>query len=264
MKFIVGYKQEMTQQYREDGTVVPVTVVKADPAFVTQVKTADKDGYQAIQIGIGSRNKAGKSLAGHLAPITKTGVKPFHRLREIRLEDSSGFSLGDTITVETFTAGDKVAVTGTSKGKGFQGVVKRHGFSGGPASHGHKDQLRMPGSIGSQDPQRVFKGMKMGGRMGGDRVTVKNLEIVYIDPENNLLYVKGALPGARNSLILIMGEGELQKGPSIFEVKEEKSVSDSAQAAPDKGEVKSEEASAADEAPAENTEEAEAKDKSKE
>lgn len=217
MKFIIGYKQEMTQQYREDGTVVPVTIVKAEPAVVTQVKNTEKDGYQSVQIGIGTRNKVGKSQAGHLKTVLKDGRKPFHRLQEVRVEDASGFQVGDTITVKTFAAGDKVAVTGRSKGKGFQGVVKRHNFGGSPASHGHKDQLRMPGSIGAQDPQRVFKGMKMAGRMGGDRITVKNLEIVSLDEENNLLFVKGALPGARNSMIMISGEGELVKGASIFE-----------------------------------------------
>ncbi len=210
----------MTQQYREDGTVVPVTIVQAEPAIVTQVKQSEKDGYHAIQLGVGKRNKVGKSQAGHLKTITKSGRKPFHRLREIRVEDASTFTIGDSITVKTFAAGDKVAVTGTSKGKGFQGVVKRHNFAGSPASHGHKDQLRMPGSIGSQDPQRVFKGTRMAGRMGGKRITVKNLEIIALDEEKNLLFVKGAVPGARNSLILIAGNGELIKGASIFDAPE--------------------------------------------
>jgi large subunit ribosomal protein L3 len=222
MKFIIGYKQEMTQKYREDGTIVPVTVVKAEPAIVTQVKTAEKEGYNAIQLGIGERNKVGKAMTGHIKPLEKGNVKPFHRLREIRVEDASQFTIGDTINVKTFEAGDKVAVTGTSKGKGFQGVVKRHGFGGSPATHGHKDQLRMPGSIGSQDPQRVFKGTRMGGRTGGKQITVKNLEVVAIDEENNQIYVKGALPGARNSLILVMGEGDLAKGLSVFETEPEK------------------------------------------
>ena len=211
----------MTQQYREDGTLVPVTVVKADPTIVTQVKSVEKDGYQAVQLGVGKKNKANKSMAGHLKAVSAKHEKPFATLQEIRIEDSASFEVGDTINVKTFEAGDIVAVTGTSKGKGFQGVVKRHGFKGSPASHGHKDQLRMPGSIGAQDAQRVFKGMKMGGRMGGDQVTVKNLEIVSLDEENNLLYVKGAVPGARNSLIVITGEGDLTKGVNILAASEE-------------------------------------------
>lgn len=217
MKFIIGYKQQMTQSYREDGTVVPVTVVQAAPVIVTQVKTPEKEGYSSVQLGIGEKNKAGKSQSGHISEITKTGRKPFARLREVRVDDASGFKVGDTISASVFAPGDKVFVTGTAKGRGFQGVVKRHGFHGSPKSHGHKDQLRMPGSIGSQDPQRVFKGTKMGGRMGGNRVTVKNLEIVSVDPEKNLLYVKGALPGARNSLIYVHGEGEFEELANLLE-----------------------------------------------
>lgn len=226
MKFIIGYKKEMTQQYREDGSVVPVTVVKADPAVITQVKSQEKDGYQAIQVGLGTKNKAGKSQAGHLKQVLDSGRKPFMNIKEFRVEDASTFNVGDTIGVNTFSAGDVVAVTGVSKGKGFQGVVKRHGFAGSPASHGHKDQLRMPGSIGSQDPQHVFKGTRMGGRMGGNQITVKNLEVVSVDEENNLLFVKGALPGSRNSLVVIAGKGDLILGANLFAApaKEEPSV----------------------------------------
>ncbi len=221
MKFIIGYKQQMTQKYRQDGTLVPVTVVKAEPAVVTQVKTNDKDGYTAVQLGFGSRKKHGKALAGHVKKILETGRKPFHGFREVRVEDASAFSVGDTVTVKTFGEGDKIAVTGTSKGRGFQGVVKRHGFGGSPASHGHKDQLRMPGSIGAGEPQHVFKGTRMGGRMGNDQITVKNLEVVAIDEAQNLLYIKGALPGARNSVVLIQGEGDVVLGGSIFEASQE-------------------------------------------
>lgn len=217
MKFILGYKKEMTQQYREDGRIVPVTVVKADRCVVTQIKSVEKDGYGAIQLGVGKKNKTGKSMAGHLAKFTEKKEKPFARLSEIRMENASDFKVGDSIGVTMFEPGDKIAVTGISKGKGFQGVVKRHNFKGSPASHGHKDQLRMPGSIGPQEPQRVFKGTRMAGRMGGDQITVKNLEVVSIDPENNLLFVKGALPGARNSVVVLIGEGDGKAEVNIFE-----------------------------------------------
>ncbi len=217
MKFIIGYKQQMTQKYREDGTVVPVTVVKADRCVITQVKSQDTDGYHSVQLGIGERKNAGKSRQGHIKQFLVEGQKNFADVKEVRLQDSSQFKVGDAITVNTFAAGDTVSATGTSKGKGFQGVVKRHGFAGSPASHGHKDQLRMPGSIGAQDAQRVYKGTRMGGRMGGDRVTVKNLEIVDVDAEGQLLFVKGALPGARNSLVMILGEGEATVSGNVFE-----------------------------------------------
>jgi large subunit ribosomal protein L3 len=259
MKFIIGYKQQMTQQYREDGTLVPVTVVKAEPAIVTQVKSVEKDGYQAVQLGIGKKNKVNKSMAGHLKTISAKHEKPFATLQEIRLQDSTDFEVGDTINVKTFEAGDVVAVTGTSKGKGFQGVVKRHGFKGSPASHGHKDQLRMPGSIGAQDAQRVFKGMKMGGRMGGDQVTVKNLEIVSLDEENNLLYVKGAVPGARNGLIVIMGEGDLTKGVNILAASESTPAEKPTETKEEKAETPKEETSVEEPAKTEVPEEKVAK-----
>lgn len=204
MKFIIATKLEMSQRYRPTGEVVPVTVVKAEPCTVTQVKTSEKDGYAAIQLGTGSRKHVPKPLAGHLG---KHG--PLGTLREFRVKDASGIVPGMKCDASVFKAGDEVQVTGWSKGKGFQGVVKRHGFRGGPASHGHKDNLRMPGSIGAGGIQRVFKGMRMGGRMGGDRVTVKNLEIVEVDAAARRLAIKGAVPGARGSLLLISGEGEM-------------------------------------------------------
>lgn len=211
MKFLVGKKLEMTQKFREDGTVVPVTLIKTEPCVITQVKTLSKDGYTAVQIGCGNKKNLSKSLRGHLKdllnlrPSTSSGqvfLREFH-VDEEKLKE---FNRGDKIEADVFEAGEKVTVTGTSKGRGFQGVVKRHGFKGGPASHGHKDQLRMPGSIGDTGAAKVFKGKKMAGRMGGDRVTVKNLEVVEVDKKNQQLALKGAVPGARNGLVLVYKE----------------------------------------------------------
>lgn len=199
----------MTQLFREDGTVVPVTLVKAGPCVVTQVKTADKDGVNAIQIGFGAQKafRLNKAMQGHLK-----GIDPVMHLRDVQTGDQDhGLHRGDKFSVGIFAEGDKVQVIGQSKGKGFQGVVKRHGFAGSPASHGHKDQLRMPGSIGATDAARVFKGTRMGGHMGDEQVTVKNLEIIKVDEENNELYIKGALPGARNGLLIIStNEGTIE------------------------------------------------------
>ncbi len=201
MKVILGKKLHMTQQFLEDGTVIPVTVVQAGPCVVTQVKTAEKDGYTAIQLGFGEKKRLAKPQIGHLKDLPKAAV-----MKEFRFDSAEvmgEIKRGDTLSVEQFTAGDKVSVTGTSKGRGFQGVVKRHGFGGSPATHGHKDQLRMPGSIGSTGPARVFKGKRMPGRMGNEQVTVRNLEIVGTDAKDNLLFIKGAVPGARNSLVSV-------------------------------------------------------------
>lgn len=233
----------MTQVYSNEGKVIPVTVVKADPCIVTQVRTAETDGYSALQVGIGTKKNVGKTMQGHLKKILSTGRKPFAHIKEVRVNDSHSFNVGDIIDVKTFVAGDKVSVTGTSKGKGFQGVVKRHGFAGSPASHGHKDQLRMPGSIGAQEPQRVFKGMRMGGRMGSDTVTVKNLEIVQIDEVNNLVFVKGALPGARNGVVVIKSQedGQLVISGSLFSQPVEQKVEEpAAEVKPEQAEVKEE------------------------
>lgn len=184
MKFILGTKLNMTQIFADDGRVVPVTRVTAGPCVVTKV-TAEKDGTQ-VEIGFGEKHR-----------------HSFHA------EKMPEVARGARFTVGTFVPGDMVQVTGVSKGKGFQGVVKRHGFHGQPTSHGHKDQERMPGSIGSTGPQRVFKGMRMAGRMGTDQVTVKNLEVVSVDKEKNELLIKGALPGATGSMVIIQAPGEL-------------------------------------------------------
>ena len=203
-KFILGKKIEMTQKFLEDGRVVPVTAVKVGPCTVTQVK-GEKDGYVAVQIGFDKRRVINKPLAGHLKDLGN-----FRYLREFKVADTANFERGKVFDATSFEAGDNLKVIAVSKGKGFQGVVKRHGFHGSPASHGHKDQLRMPGSIGATDAARVFKGTRMGGHMGVDTVTVANLELVEIDTENGILYIKGAVPGHRNSLVSIVTDGELK------------------------------------------------------
>ncbi len=219
MKFILGKKLNMTQVFREDGEVVPVTRVQAGPCQITQISSRGKDFF--VQIGFGEMREKNmtKSEIGHLKDLNKV-----RNLREFNVDQKIADSIkrGDNLTVEMFVTGELASVTGISKGKGFQGVVKRYNFKGGPASHGHKDQLRMPGSIGATGPQKVFKGTKMGGRMGGDQITVKNLEIVQINPELNELFIKGAVPGARNGLIVIKTEGDLQiKQTTTEEAKEE-------------------------------------------
>jgi large subunit ribosomal protein L3 len=197
MKFILGKKIEMSQVFRPNGTIVPVTLVQAGPCVVTQVKTASPDGYQAIQLGFLASKRINKPQAGHLKDLDQVKV-----LREFRVEDAINYHRGDKIEAASFQVGDVVHVTGTSKGKGFQGVVKRHHFHGHPSTHGHKDQLRMPGSIGAGGVQRVLPGRRMAGHMGGDSVTVKNLEIIEVR-EGGVLAVKGAIPGPRNSIIEI-------------------------------------------------------------
>jgi large subunit ribosomal protein L3 len=200
MKFLLGTKENMTQIFTDNGAVVPVTVIKTSPNVITQVKTSDKDGYQAIQIGFGEKNarNINKPLKGHVKELGNFSV-----LKEFKVVGE--FQLGDKIEINTFQEGDKVMVSAISKGKGFQGVVKRHGFKGGRRSHGQKHSEREPGSIGVGGIQRVQKGTRMAGRMGADRVTVKNLKIARIDAENNLLFVKGAVPGRKGTLVEIKG-----------------------------------------------------------
>lgn len=200
-KFILGTKSHMSQVYSEDGLIIPVTVVSAEPCVVTQIKQTEKEGYVAVQVGRKEvqEHRVAKPQRGH----TKAVNKVLAEMKEFRVEDASSYSVGDTVTVSQFVAGDIVKVSGTSKGKGFQGVVKRHGFKGAKTSHGTKDQVRMPGSIGATGPQRVFKGTRMGGRMGGQGTTVTNLEIIKVDEQTNQLYIKGAVPGANNGTIEI-------------------------------------------------------------
>lgn len=215
MKFILGKKIEMTQIFKDDGEVIPVTVVKAGPCVVTAVKTKEKEKYDGIQIGFDIRKNPKKPEVGRVKKIVEVLKTCPRYFKEFRVEDPK-LHVGDFITAAVFQKGDAVEVTGTSKGRGFAGVVKRHGFHCQPSTHGHKDQLRMPGSSGATAPQRVIKGKRMGGRMGGDRVTVKNLKVVDVNIDKDLLYIKGAVPGARNSLVIISGEGEMQL-KNIFE-----------------------------------------------
>ncbi len=203
MKFIIATKLEMSQRFKEDGTVVPVTLLKAEPCKVTQIKSNEKDGYESVQIGCGVEKHPSKPEAGH----TKELGQAFKILREFRTP-AGELKVGDTVDLSQFATGEFVEVEGTSKGKGFQGVVKRHHFAGGPASHGQKDQLRMPGSIaggGRNGKGRVVPGMRMAGRMGGDQITVKNLQVVEVDATANVIAVKGAVPGARGAIIMVSG-----------------------------------------------------------
>ncbi|HTW96778.1 MAG TPA: 50S ribosomal protein L3 [Candidatus Methylomirabilis sp.] len=223
MKFIIGKKIEMTQLWQGEN-VSAVTKIQAGPCYITQIKTQASDGYESAQIGFGAKKEknTNKPQLGHLKKAKEKGVNDnFAFLREFSIDDQAKLDVGDRIEVGTFSAGDKVAVSGISRGKGFQGSVKRHGFSGGRKSHGNKDQLRMPGSTGATGAGHVFKGTRKPGRMGGDMVTTKNLEIAEVDQANNILYIKGAVPGARNSLVLIKAEGDLQISKPVVEQKAE-------------------------------------------
>jgi large subunit ribosomal protein L3 len=212
MKFIIGKKVEMTQIWKDDK-VYGVTKVQAGPCVVTQIKNADKDGYKAVQVGFGDK-KAKNIAKPQLGHFKKVG-RNFSVLREFRLnkkthEEKADVAIGDIIKADSFVSGDVVKIVATSKGKGFQGPVKRHHFAGGRASHGNKDQLRMPGSIGNVGAGHVFKGTRMAGRMGGDRVTIKNVQVIDVDVENGFIYLLGSVSGARNSVVLIEGNGDLK------------------------------------------------------
>jgi large subunit ribosomal protein L3 len=205
MKYILGQKIEMTQVFNDNNAVVPITLISAGPVIITQIKNKDKDGYDAVQVGYGTKKHITKSLKGHFK-----GSGDFRWIREYRIKDSEKAGegvgkIGEKIDISVFNEGEKVTVIGTSKGKGFQGVVKRHGFAGLPKTHGTKKKHRGPGSIGSSFPQHVRKGVRMAGRMGQDRVTRRDVEVVRIDKENNLIALKGAIPGARGSLVEIRG-----------------------------------------------------------
>jgi large subunit ribosomal protein L3 len=203
MKALLGTKIGMTQIISEDGVAIPVTLIQAGPVTVTQVKSVETDGYNAVQVAYGEGKNLSKAVAGH----TKTAkVTPKH-IREIRVAElPEGLSVGSTIDVTTFNLGDIVDATGTSKGKGFAGTVKRHNFNTSKSTHGGNGNVRKPGSIGSMYPQKVFKGKRMAGRMGHDRVTVKNLVVAYVDLENNLIGLRGAVPGPKKGLIVIGGK----------------------------------------------------------
>jgi len=202
MKFILGTKENMTEYFAEDGASIPVTIISAGPTVVTQIKTKATDGYNAVQVGFGLKNakNINKPLKGHLKDLGS-----FRYLREFRTESEPECKVGDSFNVaDLFRVGDKLQVSSISKGKGFQGVVKRHGFSGGPRTHGQKHSEREPGSIGGGLRTRVPKGMRMAGRMGSDRITQKNLKVIYLDQENNTLLIEGAIAGKRGTLVELM------------------------------------------------------------
>jgi len=196
---IIGKKLGMTQRFTENGKAEAVTAIEAGPCTVIQVKTKDKEGYNAVQLGFGEAKRLNSPQKGHLK-----GLGQFKYLREFKVSDSEAIEVGETVDVSLFKTGDRVDITGVSKGKGFAGVVKRHHFAGGPKTHGQSDRHRAPGSIGATtSPGRVLKGTRMAGHMGDSRVTVRHLEVFEADPDRNLLLVKGALPGGRNGLLLI-------------------------------------------------------------
>ncbi len=197
----IGRKLGMTQIFDETGVVHPVTVVEAGPCVVTQVKTPEKDGYTAVQLGFGLDKRLNKPEQGH----RRASGFMSRTLREVKADDAAEFQVGQVLTADVFAAGEVVDVTGTSKGRGFQGGVKRHGFRGGPKTHGQSDRLRAPGSIGSSaTPGRVFKGLRMAGHMGDERVTVQNLRVLRVDPERNLLLIEGSVPGPNKGLVIII------------------------------------------------------------
>jgi large subunit ribosomal protein L3 len=200
-KGILGKKIGMTQIFTDKGLAIPVTVIEAGPCIVIQKKTPEKDGYSAIQIGFGEKRERlfTKPLAGH---FTKAGIRPLRFLREMLVEDPEVFQVGQEIKADIFAQGEKVDVVGTSKGKGFAGAIKRHGFHRGPMAHGSKYH-RSPGSLGAKGPARVYKGRKLPGHMGTDRVTVQNLEVIKVDVDRNLIAVRGAIPGPKGGLILV-------------------------------------------------------------
>ena len=203
LPFILGTKLGMTQIFSDNGTVYPATVIEAGPCSITQIKTIKKDGYNALQIGYvdAKESKVNKPSLGH---FNKSTSKPKKHLKEFRYLESNNISLGDEITLNQFNIGDMLKITGVSKGKGFAGHMKRHNFSGGRASHGKNSVMRKAGSIGAgTSPGRVWKGTRMAGRMGNDKVTIKNLEIIKMDSEKNLLFVSGSVPGANNNILCI-------------------------------------------------------------
>lgn len=204
MKFILGTKEKMSQYFSEEGKVFPVTVIKAGPVVVTDVKTKERDGYFAVQVGFGEKKEKNinKPMKGKIKDLGN-----FRFFKEFKKAVDENIKVGDKFTIsDLFTEGDSITVSSVSKGKGFQGVVKRHGFKGGPRTHGQKHSEREPGSIGGGLRTHVPKGMRMAGRMGGDRITQKNLKVVFLDKENNLLFVKGAVAGRKGTLVEIVSK----------------------------------------------------------
>jgi len=203
MKGIIGKKVGMTQIFDEKGEVVPVTVIEAGPCFVTQKKTLEQDGYEAIQVGF-EETKPKRLTKGQMGHLEQSGLPLLRHLREIRLDNVGDYEVGQELTVAMFESGERVDVVGTSKGRGFAGTIKRHNFKRQPKTHGQSDRERAPGSIGgTTTPGRVFKGTRMAGHMGVARVTSQNLRVVLVDPERNLLAVNGSVPGADGGLVLV-------------------------------------------------------------
>ncbi|MBI5254239.1 50S ribosomal protein L3 [Candidatus Falkowbacteria bacterium] len=224
MKFIIGRKIEMTQIVDEKRNVIPVTKIEVLPCYVIAKKTREKDEYSAIQIACDEIKKANQPMSKFFEKIFG-GPKYFRHIQEFRMEQSdpmfSKLEVGQKLDANVFAKGDVVSVSGTSKGRGFQGVVKRYGFAGAPKTHGNKDQLRMHGSIGATHPNHVFKGIRMAGHMGDVKVTVKGLEIMDVLPEQNFLYVKGGVPGARHSMLTLRGKGEFEISNIQFPISNE-------------------------------------------
>jgi len=204
MKGIIGRKVGMTQIFDEKGNVIPVTVIEAGPCWVTQVRTAERDGYVAIQLGFGE-TKPKRLTQGQIGHLKRNNLAPLRYLREFRIKNGDvDVQEGQQIKADVFTPGERVDVIGTSKGRGFAGTIKRHGFHRQPKTHGQSDRERAPGSIGAgTNPGRVIKGLKMSGRMGNERVTTENLEVVRVDPEQNLIAVRGSIPGVKGGIVLI-------------------------------------------------------------
>ncbi len=220
MKWLLGEKREMTREYDAKGNARSVTVVFVSPNTIVGTKTKERDGYVAVQLGFSEKKHVAKPQRVAFQDAW-SGVqnKSFRYIKEGRIDSVDGISKGDTVSCDLFNVGDFVDVIGWSKGHGFTGVVKRHGFHGHPATHGHKDQLRMPGSIGSGGVQHVFKGLRMAGRMGNDQVTVRGLEVLSIDLEKNCISLAGSIPGARNGLLILRGKGDF-----VTQKKSEKSI----------------------------------------
>ena len=203
LRGFLGKKIGMSQIFRDNGESVPVTVIQAGPCAVTQIKSKETDGYNAVQLGFGATKNLNKPERGHLK-----NSDPVKHLREVKADNLQDYSIGQQISVDIFDVGEKIDIIGTTKGKGFAGTMKRHGFGGGPRTHGQSDRGRAPGSIGGgTTPGKVYKGLKMSGHMGNEQVTVKNLEIVQIDQDRNLLIVKGGVPGAPNGFVIIRRKG---------------------------------------------------------
>ena len=209
---LLGKKLGMTQIFDETGRVIPVTVLQVGPCVVTDLKTMERDGYEAVQIGFGESKRLNRPERGQ----RKAAGSSSRYLREMKADDTSGYEVGQVVDCSIFPVGARVDVTGTSKGKGFQGTVKRHGFAGGPKTHGQSDRHRAPGSIGSSaTPGRVFKNMKMAGQMGNERKTLQGLEVVRVDPEKNLVLVRGSVPGHNDNLLIVRTSVKTRQAQAI-------------------------------------------------